>query len=115
MRCPPALCQRFVLRAISESTRMPMNRKVTELVPGPRFQSLYETRAGAGPEKIFPTEKIRLADGSNYISHVHLFPLEGFGGSLLVGATPSIYRHIPVANGSAGSERTAGEPGQCSV
>lgn len=64
-----------------------VNRKVTELVPGPVFQSLYEKHVQVleSGKDLHSTEKIRLADGSNYISHVHLFPLEGFGGSLLVG------------------------------
>jgi PAS domain S-box-containing protein len=64
-----------------------VNRKISELVPPSVYKTLYEKHI-----EVFETgkpvrteERVKLADGTNYISHISLFPVEGSKGKKFVG------------------------------
>ncbi|HVT87082.1 MAG TPA: PAS domain S-box protein [Chitinophagaceae bacterium] len=64
-----------------------VGRKITDLIPGAVAKALYEKHA-----KVLNTgmpdeteEKIMLADGTNIIFHINIFPVEGLSGKKLVG------------------------------
>jgi PAS domain S-box-containing protein len=64
-----------------------VNSKLENLVPKSVFKALYEKHV-----EVFETgkavkmiERIKLADGTNYISHINLFPVEEITGRKLVG------------------------------
>jgi PAS domain S-box-containing protein len=64
-----------------------LNRKMSELIPPSVFKALYEKHIEVietgMPLKAL--EKVRLADGTNYISHINIFPIEAITGKRLVG------------------------------
>ncbi len=63
------------------------NKKITDLVPGPVAKSLYEKH-----QQVFQTgkaseivEKVKWADGTNYVFHINLFPIDGGTGKKMLG------------------------------
>ena len=64
-----------------------LNRKMEELIPSPVFKTLYKKHTDVlkTSQPVKATEKVRLADGTNYISHINIFLLESRGGKKLIG------------------------------
>ncbi|TMI72586.1 MAG: PAS domain S-box protein [Bacteroidetes bacterium] len=70
---------------LEESTSV--NRQMSELIPPFIYDALHEKHM-----KVFETgqaveliEKVRLANGANYVSHINIFPIDIPGGAKLVG------------------------------
>ncbi|HET6994528.1 MAG TPA: PAS domain-containing protein, partial [Chitinophagaceae bacterium] len=70
---------------LDESTSV--NKQVADLVPAFVYNALHEKHL-----KVFETgeaveliEKVRLANGANYVSHINIFPIDIPGGAKLVG------------------------------
>jgi PAS domain S-box-containing protein len=77
-----AFCQYFEL-----DEKNCIDRKITELVPAFVLNALYEKhiKVLSTQKALKFSEKVRLADGSNYISHINIFPIETSTGAKLVG------------------------------
>jgi PAS domain S-box-containing protein len=77
-----AFCRQFGI----DETKC-IGKKMSDLVPAQVYESLYEKhiRVLEEGQVLNSTEKIRLADGSNYVSHVNLFPLWAETGKKLIG------------------------------
>ena len=63
------------------------NKKMSELVPSFVFNALYEKHIEVleTGKSLKSVERVRLADGTNYISHINIFPIEVTSGKKLVG------------------------------
>ena len=64
-----------------------LNKKMSELVQPVVFNTLFEKHKKVFDtgESIKATERIRLADGSNYVSHINIFRIDSNKGRKLVG------------------------------
>jgi len=63
------------------------NKKITDLIPAPVAKSLYEKH-----QQVFQTgeateivEKVKWADGTNYVFHINLFPIDSGTGKKMLG------------------------------
>src|SRR5258705_1998827 len=64
-----------------------MNKKISELVPSFVYKALYEKHVAVletGKAVKF-IERVKLADGSNYLSHINIYPIEITTGKKIVG------------------------------
>ncbi|MDP4265253.1 MAG: PAS domain-containing protein, partial [Bacteroidota bacterium] len=63
------------------------DKKMSELVPPFVFRALYEKHLDVfktgNPQNI--VEQVKLANGTNYISHINIFPINGIPGKKLLG------------------------------
>lgn len=63
-----------------------MNRKMSEIVPASVYKTFYEKHINVleTGKPIRFVEKVRFADGSKYISHLNIFPVDGLNGKRLI-------------------------------
>jgi len=64
-----------------------VGKKVTDIVPAAVSRTLYETHIKVFEEglPVQTTEKIKWADGTHSISHVHIFPIHSVSGKKMAG------------------------------
>ena len=72
---------------LSIDEKSSINRNMADIVPPFIYKALYEKHL-----KVFATglplkliERVKLADGSDYISHINIYPIEGIAGKRMVG------------------------------